>query len=75
MKNITTPRIGINPPFKNITEIVEKRSIRKRKNNPDNTIEILLLKIINYTLQLFLVFIILKTLGMPNNFFNKLYKH
>ena len=46
MTNITTPKTGTNPPFRNITDIDEKSNIRNRKNNPDNTIEILLLKII-----------------------------
>lgn len=46
MKNITIPITGSNPPFKNITEIAEKRSPKNTKNNPDKIIETVLLKII-----------------------------
>jgi len=46
---MTMPITGSNPPFKNITEIDENNNPKNKKNNPDKIIEIVLLKIINYT--------------------------
>ena len=71
---MTIPITGSNPPFKNIIEIIEKSNIKNNKNNPDKIIEIPLLKIMTIPMVIFGNHNI-KTLGMPNNFFNKIYKH
>jgi hypothetical protein len=47
--NTKRPITGINPPFKNITETEEYNNPKNRKNNPDSTKEIVLLKIITST--------------------------
>lgn len=59
------PITGSKPPFKNITDIVENSNTKNKKNKPDNTIEIPLLKIINYTNNIYGNYNI-KTLGVPN---------
>ena len=46
---MTIPIIGSNPPFKNIIDTIENNNIKNNKNKADNTIEIVLLKIICYT--------------------------
>ena len=49
MMNTKIPITGTNPPFKNITEMDEYNNPKNRKNNPDSSKEIALLKIITYT--------------------------
>ena len=57
-----------------MTDIVEKNNARNRKNKADNIIEIPLLKIIAYTSYIY-EFYHIKTLGMPKNYLDKIYKH
>ena len=55
-------------------ETIENNNIKNNRNNPDNIIEIPLLKIIAIPMTIFVNHNI-KPLGRPNNFFNKIYKH
>jgi hypothetical protein len=67
---MTTPITGINPPFKNITEMDENKRPKKTKNKADNIIEIVLLNIMNTPKNIYGQSNI-KSLGMPNNYFQK----
>ena len=66
MKIIINPTIWIKFLPKNIMDINENNNIKNNRNNPDKTIEIVLLKIITYHSLINYESYHIKTLGIPN---------